>query len=131
MAGGIRLMALAMIAMAGCAAERPGAAVAMGPQYRWAETLRMTEELVNVRVGVEGDATEAQVAEYAACVAAQYALFQGFGFARHVRTTVSEEGGLWQGDAVYTISPALPAGLRTIDAETKVAACGETGIPTV
>jgi hypothetical protein len=97
------------------------AEVAQAPGYLWAETLRMSQELVNIRVG----------AAYADCVASNYALSQGFAFARHVRTTVTEEGGVWLGDAVYTISPAIPEGLRTIDAETKVAACGESGIPTV
>ncbi len=131
MARGLLTMALAPTIVAACAGGEGPAAVAMSPQYRWAETLRMSEELVNVRVGVEDAAEQGQVADYAACVASQYALTQGFAFARHVRTTVTEEGGLWQGDAVYTISPALPQGLRTIDAATKVAACGESGIPTV
>jgi len=125
-------MALAGLALMGCGAGDE-AAVA-GPQYRWAETLRMSEELLNVRVGV-GDAGEEAgdivARNYAACVAAGYALRQGFAFARHVRTTVSEEGGVWLGDAVYTLSPALPEGVRLIDAETKIAACGESGIPTV
>ncbi len=124
-------MALAATLMAGCAAERPLDALSSAPVYRWAETIRMSQDLVNVRVGVEAAGTGEAVAEYAACVASRYALDQGFAFARHVRTSVSEEGGLWQGDAVYTMSPDLPEGLRTIDAETKVAACGESGIPTV
>ena len=62
---------------------------------------------------------------------AQYALIRGYGFARHVRTNVNEEGGIWTGDAVYTISPALPRGLRTIDAEVTVADCASRDIPTV
>jgi hypothetical protein len=44
---------------------------------------------------------------------------------------VNEEGGVWLADAVYTISPALPRGSRTIDAEVVTAACVEKGIPTV
>jgi hypothetical protein len=71
------------------------------------------------------------VADYAACAAAQYALIRGFGFARHVRTNVDNQGGTWRGDAVYTISAALPEGLRTIDAEVTVRDCGARGIPTV
>ena len=55
----------------------------------------------------------------------------GFGFARHVRTTTNNQGGQWSGDAVYTISAALPRGLKTIDAEVIVADCEENGIPTV
>ena len=68
---------------------------------------------------------------YSRCAAAQYALIRGFGFARHVRTNVTEQGGLWRADAVYTVSPALPRGFRTIDAEVTVADCTEQGIPTV
>ena len=71
------------------------------------------------------------VEDYAECAAAQYALIRGYGFARHLRTTVNEEGGLWRGDAVYTVSAALPPGLRTIDAEVTALACSETGIPMV
>ena len=78
------------------------------------------------------NATDRQdVADYAECAAAQYALIRGFGFARNVRTLVDEEGGIWTGDAVYTISPALPRGLRTIDAEVTVAECARRAIPTV
>jgi hypothetical protein len=122
MARALGIMA-AVLTGAGCTAETPAAS-----RYHFAETLRMSEELVNIRVEVEGGANPE---DYAACVAAQYALNQGFAFARHVRTSVTEEGGIRRGDAVYTLSQSLPAGLRTIDAETKVAACGESGIPTV
>ena len=68
---------------------------------------------------------------YAECAAAQYALIRGYGFARHLRTNVDEEGGIWRGDAVYTISSALPRGLKTIDAEVVAADCAENGIPMV
>ena len=71
------------------------------------------------------------VEAYARCAAAQYALIRGFGFARHVRTNVARDGEIWRGDAVYTISAALPEGLRTIDAEVVVRDCGAQGIPTV
>ena len=69
---------------------------------------------------------------YAECAAAQYALIRGYGFARHLRTNMNEKR--WRlvgGDAVYTISPSLPRGLDTIDAEVVVANCAENGIPTV
>jgi hypothetical protein len=68
---------------------------------------------------------------YARCAAAQYALIRGYGFARHLRTNVHERGGIWQADAIYTVSPSLPRGARTIDAEVTVAACSDQGIPTV
>jgi hypothetical protein len=68
---------------------------------------------------------------YADCAAAQYALIRGYGFARHVRTNLGEEGGNSTADAVYTISPGLPRGFATIDAEVVVADCAARGIPTV
>ena len=118
-------MALALLAGCG-AAEAPG-----GREYLGGETALLDGDLVQFRVAMTGAEGIPDVERYAACAAAQYALIRGYGFARHVRTLVDESAGIWRGDAVYTISPAIPAGLRTIDAETKVAACAENGIPTV
>ena len=101
------------------------------PDYLGIETRRLDDDLVSFLVRMKGARTKADVADYGKCAAARYALIRGFGFARHVRTNVQEEGGLWAGDAVYTISAALPDGLQTIDAEVAVAECAETGIPTV
>lgn len=101
------------------------------PEYLGIETRRLDDDLVSFLVRMRGARTKADVADYGKCAAARYALIRGFGFARHVRTNVQEEGGLWAGDAVYTISAALPDGLQTIDAEVAVAECAETGIPTV
>jgi hypothetical protein len=42
-----------------------------------------------------------------------------------------KRGDIWQGDAVYTISAALPRGLKTIDAEVVASHCVENGIPMV
>jgi hypothetical protein len=101
------------------------------PEYLGIETRRLDDDIVSFLVRMKGARTNADVADYGKCAAARYALIRGFGFARHVRTNVQEEGGLWAGDAVYTISAALPDGLQTIDAEVAVAECAETGIPTV
>jgi len=95
------------------------------------ETRLLDDDLVNFRVQMTGVATDENVTDYARCAAAQYTIIRGFGFARHVRTNVQEEGGVWVADAVYTISPALPQGLQTLDAEVVTAACAEQGIPTV
>ena len=108
--------------------QRPAAQ----PVYGGVETRMIDAELVSLRVSVQGTGDENDVAAYATCAAAQYALIRGYGFARHVRTNVTqEEGGIWRADAVYTISPALPRGLRTIDAEVTVEDCADRGIPTV
>lgn len=101
------------------------------PSYTGIETRLMDGDLVNFRVAMQGARDGDDVSAYAECAAAQYALIRGYGFARHVRTKVQEEGGVWRADAVYTISPALPRGMQTIDAEVAVANCAETGIPTV
>lgn len=101
------------------------------PRYKGIETILLDGDLVNFRVEMTGARGKQDVADYAACAAAQYALIRGFGFARHVRTNVDNQGGVWRGDAVYTISAALPMGLKTIDAEVTVRDCGAQGIPTV
>ncbi|MBP0481955.1 hypothetical protein J5474_05535 [Sagittula sp. M10.9X] len=101
------------------------------PAYQGVETHLLDGDLVNFRVAMKGARASRDVDAYAECAAAQYALIRGYGFARHVRTNVYEEGGLWRGDAVYTISAALPRGLKTIDAEVTAMACAENGIPMV
>jgi len=127
------LSALAgLCAVAACTAgegPRPGS---MPPAtYDGVETRLLDDDLVNFQVRMTGVATRDDLAAYARCAAAQYALIRGFGFARHVRTNVQEQGGVWTADAVYTISPALPRGLQTLDAEVVAAACADQGIPTV
>lgn len=104
---------------------------AFAPTYKGIETILLDGDLVNFRVAMTGARGDGDVDAYARCAAAQYALIRGFGFARHVRTTVAKTGEIWRGDAVYTISAALPRGLKTIDAEVTVRDCGAQGIPTV
>ena len=101
------------------------------PEYLGVNTRLLDGDLVNFQVKMTGARDNADVDAYAECAAAQYALIRGYGFARHLRTNVAEEAGLWLADAVYTISPALPRGLKTIDAEVAVSACAEIKIPTV
>lgn len=131
------LAALGGLALAGCGDAAPVAdqAVIMGaPQnavYHGVQTRLLEGDLVNFLVTMQGSRGSGDVIAYARCAAAQYALIRGYGFARHVRTNVAEQGGIWQADAVYTVSPALPRGFRTIDAEVTVADCTEQGIPTV
>jgi len=119
-------------AVSGCEAAAPGDnETAFKPDYRGIETRLLDGDLVNFHVTMSGARDETDVDRYAECAAAQYALIRGYGFARHVRTNISEEGGIWRGDAVYTISSALPRGLKTIDAEVVAADCAENGIPMV
>ncbi|MEL7093212.1 MAG: hypothetical protein AAFN94_15890 [Pseudomonadota bacterium] len=101
------------------------------PDYRGVETQLLQDDLVQFNVSMTNAITAQDVVNYAECAAAGYTLIRGFGFARHVRTNVDQSADLWRADAVYNISPALPRGLRTIDAEVVAAACDEKGIPTV
>lgn len=126
--------------LAACAAEQPAgpaeaaarrAGMAFAPVYEGIETRLLDGDLVDFRVRMRGARDAQDVSDYAQCAAARYALIRGYGFARHLRTNVSQDSGLWQADAVYTISAALPDGLRTIDAEVVVADCTERKIPTV
>lgn len=126
--GLISLMALAS-AVSGCEEQQEVSRFA--PTYQGVETRLLDGDLVNFHVTMDGARDGNDVAHYAECAAAQYTLIRGYGFARHVRTNVYEEGGLWRADAVYTISPALPRGLKTIDAEVVAANCAENGIPMV
>ena len=128
-----RALALAALApLAGVAACGPGTEQGdFRPVYGGIETSLLDGDLVGFKVAMQGARDRADVDAYARCAAAQYTLIRGFGFARHVRTNVDRVGGIWHGDAVYTISSALPQGLRTLDAEVVVRDCGAQGIPTV
>ncbi len=89
------------------------------------------DDLVAFDVKMRGARGRDDVATYADCAVAEYALIRGYGFARHLRTNIETEAGVWHGDAIYSISAALPRGSRTIDAEVVRANCVETDIPTV
>ena len=127
----IRTALISPVLLAACDVQAPGEGTQFLPDYRGVETRLLDDDLVQFNVAMTGASGPEDVAAYATCAAAQYALIRGYGFARHLRTNIDEEGGVWTADAVYTISPSLPRGLRTIDAEVAVADCAENGIPTV
>ncbi|MCO4842193.1 MAG: hypothetical protein KC439_04715 [Yoonia sp.] len=123
---------ISLLAATACVEQTPQVSQsARAPAYQGIETRLLDGDLVNFRVHMTGIQSPADVTKYAECAAAQYTLIRGYGFLRHVRTNTTEESGLWSADAVYTISPSLPRGLKTIDAEVVVADCGAAGIPTV
>ncbi len=126
----IAVTGLALASLTACEASDPTQDY-FAPEYLGIETRKLDDDIVSFLVRMTGARTNADVADYGKCAAAQYALIRGFGFARHVRTNVQERGGIWAADAVYTISAALPEGLQTIDAEVVVEECTENGIPTV
>ncbi|WP_299814936.1 hypothetical protein [uncultured Jannaschia sp.] len=55
----------------------------------------------------------------------------GDGLVPDVRTKLNREGGVRRPDAVYTVSPSLPGGHRTMDAAVAFDAGHIRGIPTV
>ncbi|WP_422395581.1 MULTISPECIES: hypothetical protein [Roseovarius] len=107
------------------------AATGSTAEYLGIETRLLDGDLVNFNVAMRGAQSSEDVARYAECAAAEYTLIRGYGFARHLRTNVDEAGGVWTADAVYTISPSLPDGIKKIDAEVVAANCAENGIPRV
>jgi hypothetical protein len=124
------------LALSACTASTgPAAQASMGPpvgaQYLGVDTRLLEGDLVSFVVRMSGARGRTDAVTYARCAAAQYTLIRGYSFARHVRTTLTQQGDIWVADGVYTISPNLPAGLRNIDAEVIVADCQEQGIPTV
>ena len=127
----MRVALISSLVLAACAQAPGESADRFSPDYQGVKTSLLEGDLVQFRVAMSGARSGADVDDYAECAAAQYALIRGYGFARHVRTKMKQEGGNQIADAVYTISPSLPRGLRTIDAEVVVANCEANGIPTV
>jgi hypothetical protein len=127
----IRAVLISPLMLAACGGTQGNDVAPFEPGYLGVETSLLDGDLVRFDVTMTGARDNKDVDAYAECAAAQYALIRGYGFARHVRTNVDEKGGVWRADAVYTISPSLPRGLRTIDAEVVVANCAENAIPTV
>lgn len=127
----MRTALLPTMALAACAGANVPAGLEGAVIYEGVETRLLDGELVNFIVRTSGTSTRDDAIDYAECAAAQYTLIRGFGFARQVRTTVDRDGNAFVADAIYTISPDLPRGSRTIDAEVTVANCGVSGIPTV
>ena len=131
----VRITPLALAALVmGCQMQDEGEVTRLAPgelEYRGVETRLLDGDLVQFVVTMGPTAQPEDLEDYAECAAAQYALIRGYGFARHVRTSVAHEGNEARGDAVYTISPALPRGLKTVDAEVVASNCAENGIPMV
>jgi hypothetical protein len=127
----IRVALILPLLLAACATAPGSGGARSAPVYDGVETSLLEGDLVQFHVSMRDVRDAGDLDKYAECAAAQYALIRGYGFARHVRTTMKQAGGSRTADAVYLISPALPRGLRTIDAEVVVADCAANGIPTV
>lgn len=128
--GGV--IAGASAALAACAATGgpPKPDATRVPVYLGADPVGLGDDLYGFAIRMREPREAADIDAYVTCMVAGYALQKDAGFARKVRTNVKEEGGVWIADAVYSISPELPKGMQTIDAEVAVADCEEQGIPT-
>ena len=128
----ISTSAFGLAALAACeTTPQGGEEPVFEPVYLGTQTRLLEGDLVSFLVAMKGARDRDDVADYGECVAAQYALIRGYGFARHVRTQTEKRNGVWYGDAGYVISAAIPQGVRTIDAEITVQDCISNGIPTV
>lgn len=128
----IGIPAFGLATLAACeTAPQAGGEATFAPEYLGTQTRLLEGDLVSFLVAMKGARDKEDVARYGECVAAQYALIRGYGFARHVRTEVEKRNGVWYGDAGYVISASIPDGVRTIDAEITVQNCITNAIPTV
>jgi hypothetical protein len=107
--------------------KRPVGAV----EYIKVDTRLMKPELVNMVVNMRNPRSTQDVLDYTECAAAQYTLIRGFGFAGRVKYDVSEDKGVWAGNAIYTLSNAHPGGRYVIDAEVTAENCAAQNIPMV
>jgi hypothetical protein len=123
-------MMLMPLGLLGCAQTVPEA-VDLVPSYYGVAVAVLGPDLFQIDVTMRNAAEKTDVAAYAECAAARLALTQGYGFARHVRSTIVQDGDTWRGDAIYTLSATLPPGIKTLDAEVISADCIEKGIPAV
>lgn len=140
MAGRGGHIAVALLALgpglAGCAQPADPDAPPPVPEYLGTQAELLDDELLQVFVTLQGDhlkgiGARAAAAAYADCAVAGQSARHDFAFARHIRTNVTEESGVWRADAIYTISRTLPRGIKTIDVRETAAACDAAGIPTV
>ncbi len=127
----ILCVAALAVMLAACQTDKPAGQEPFKPEYLGVKTRLLDGDLVNFFVAMRGARNNDDVVQYTRCAAAQYALIRGYGFARHLRTQVDKRAGVWHADAVFVISPALPRGVETIDAEVTVASCAENHIPRI
>ena len=100
-------------------------------EYLNVDTRLIKPELINMVVTMRNPRTPTDVLAYVECAAAQYTLIRGFGFAGRVQINVTDDKGIWAGNAIYTLSNAHPGGRHTIDAEVTVEDCTAHNIPMV
>jgi hypothetical protein len=125
-----RALAAAALLLGACVSEAQPEGDPAKRSYGRTEVLVIDEDVVGVYAEMAGAADRAESADFARCVVSGYTLSKGYAFARHIRTNVTEEGGIWRADALYSVTPGVPEGLTRIDAEVTAADCALRGIPT-
>ncbi len=124
------MIATLPLMLMGCAEQAPLASDFV-PDYLGAQVQLLDTDLVQVEASMTKAQTPADVTRYADCALARFMQERGYKYARFLRTNFAQEGGVSSVDAVYTISPSLPRGIRVIDADTVVPECAQKRIPTV
>ncbi len=124
------LAILGAAAVQGCVSEARPEGDPAERSYGRTEVLVIDADVVGIYAEMRGAADRAEAAGFARCIAAGYTLSKGYAFARHIRTNVTEEGGVWRTDALYSVTPGLPEGVTRIDAEVVAADCARRGMPT-
>ena len=104
---------------------------AKGVEYVSTEAELIGDGLVIISASVKNVESDHFATEFAACVAARYALLRGFGFARLVTDSVNRTDDIRTATSVYSSTARLLAGVRKLDAEVVAVNCAENGIPMV
>jgi hypothetical protein len=124
------MAALFPLLLAGCAEQVPLGSDFV-PDYLGASVSFLSADLVQVKARMTKAQSAGDAAEYADCALAAQMQDRDLRFARVLRTKFALEGGVSSVDAVYTISPSLPRGIKVIDAKSVNADCAQKRIPTV
>ena len=86
------------LALGACEAPAP-TAESLIPDYRGTQASLLAPDLVQIDAEMTNALSAADLKDYTDCAVAEYALANGFGFARHVRANVMEKNKVWMGDA--------------------------------
>ena len=118
------------LALMACEAPAP-TAESLIPDYRGTQAVALAPDIVQIEAEMTNAITAEDVKDYTDCAVAEYAVANGFGFARHLRANVSAQGSVWTGKVAYLLSAATPEGLAVIDAAQTADGCRKRGIPLV
>lgn len=115
---------------------RPAAPAGLAPEsfagaaVRELGTGREGERLVSVRADLAPGVDAGVAFAYATCALADWAVANGAGYARHVRSLPVRAGGKAGIESVFTLSGGpRPMGLRVMEPEDTLRACARLGIP--